>query len=282
MKTVWVFDSYKNEPAQRDVIMLLASCKLWSIHCPQDYRVLYCNEALGNLLASLGEIKIFNEVNPLFKLPEFDVDPAVFWAYPKLRVLSQVEEPVTIVDHDFFVFENIRESIDSSLVCYNYTEDPGGYYPGNLDPYVKQLSWHARLPEFSANVSFLQLPDPDFTQFYAGFSLATMEEFSKMQVPDARYLIFAEQLMLKQSLGDQNYQCLLKEVYECKKHTWNAERLDEHGIWTREEADWHKFIHYGPAKTLWSKREYEEELQFLCEVSRISPTLIERTDYLRR
>lgn len=281
MKTVWVFDDFGKDLAQRDIVMLLASCKLWSIYCPQDYRVLYCTEALGNLLASLGRINLFNEVNPIFQLPEFAVDPEVFWAYPKLRVLSQVNEPVTLVDHDFFIFDNIRNYVDPNLVCYNYTEDAGGYYPSSLDSYVKQLSWQGRLPSQSANVSFLQLPDPEFTKFYAGFSLATMEEFTKLGVPDSRYLIFSEQLMLKYVLGDQDYQCLIKEIFECRSQSW-LQIQDSHGIWTKKEADWVKCIHYGPEKRSWSKSSYEYELQFLCEVAGLSNNLLYTTDYLRR
>ena len=268
MKTIWVFDGLGKTLQKQDIVMLLASAKLWSIHCPQDYRVLYCSSTLGSTLENLGIPKVFDEIISLSSLPRFNVDTSVFWAYPKLRVLSQVDEPVTLVDHDFMTFCNLRDKLDPGKVCYNYTEDARSYYPTNLDPLVKQLSYKTRWPDFSANVSFLQLPDPGFTKFYAGTSLQIMEEFSKLKVPNARYLIFAEQMVLKHLLEGQDYQCLIREIYTCQEESF-SQTLDSHGIWHVGEADWHKFHHYGPVKKRWNKAEEQREYKFLGEVSNL-------------
>ena len=259
MKTVWVFDSFGKEIKKLDMTMLLASAKLWSIHCPEDTRVLYCSRDVRKTLGSLGKSKIFDEIILLSNLHKFQVNTSVFWAYPKLQVLSQIEEPVTVVDHDFMTFCNLREAINPSKVCYNYTEDAREYYPNNLDERVRNLNYKTRWPERSANVSFLQLPDPAFAKFYAGTSLQIMEEFSRMEAPNAKYLIFAEQMVLKHLLED--YQCLTKNIYICKEERFSSE-LDSRGIWTEEEC-WTKFEHYGPMKYRWSLSETRKKLEFL-------------------
>ena len=188
--TVWVFDNLGKDIKDQDMKMLQASVKLWSIHCPQDKRVLYCSKLAGKAIKNLGIHKLFDQVISLSNLPEFQVNSQVFWAYPKLRVLSQVTEPVTLVDYDFMTFCNLREVVNPNLVCYNYTEDARQYYPGNLDSRIRALSYRTRWPEVSANVSFLQFPDPAFARFYAGTSLQIMEELTKLGAPNAKYLIF--------------------------------------------------------------------------------------------
>ena len=275
MTTVWVFDELGKPLHKRDLVMLLASAKLWSIHCPQDTRILFYGGSLGYLLENLGIPKVFNKVISLSTLPKFNVDSSVFWSYPKLRVLSQVREPVTIVDHDFITFCNLREYLDPTKICYSYTEDARQYYPNNLDSLVRQLSYRTRWPDFSANVSFLQLPDPEFTQFYAGTSLQIMEELSNLKAPNAKYLIFAEQMVLKHLIQDQEYQCLLKEIYECRSESF-TETKDPNGIFSWKDAFWKKFIHYGPLKKKWNSMELKREMDFLCETSGFDPKIFNR------
>lgn len=276
METIWVFDELGTKIHQRDLTMLLASAKLWSIHCPQDTRVLYYKGSLGYTLENLGIPRVFNKVISLSTLPDFHVDSSVFWAYPKLRVLSQVDKPVTLVDHDFITFCNLREYVDPDKICYHYTEDARQYYPSNFDPLVKQLSYKTRWPDFSANVSFLQLPDPAFTKFYAGVSLQIMEEFSELKAPNAKYLIFAEQMVLKHLMEGQEYQSLLKEIYECKTESFSEDRKDENGIFSWRDAFWKKFIHYGPLKKRWNPMELKREMNFLCDVAGFDPKIFRK------
>lgn len=247
--------------------MLLASAKLWSIHCPEDTRVLYASRVLGTTIKSLGIPKLFHEIIPLYNLPFFPIDSSVFWSYPKLQVLSQVKEPVTLVDHDFMTFCNLRKVVDPGKVCYNFTEDAREYYPTIFDPYVKALSYKTRWPDTSANVSFLQLPDPEFTRFYAGTSLQIMEEFTRLKAPNSRYLILAEQMVLKHLLEGQDYQCLIKNKYICREERFGPE-LDPNGIWTYQDSE-KQFLHYGPVKKRWSSVELKRELDFLQQISGI-------------
>lgn len=266
MKTVWVFDNFGKEVKDIDITMLLASIKLWSIHCPQDTRVLYCSRTIRDALRTRGILKLLDQIILLSTLPKFNVDSSVFWAYPKLRVLSQIDEPISLVDHDFMTFCNLREVLDPSKPCYNYTEDARQYYPNNLDSRVKSLTYRTRWPEVSANVSFLQLPDPGFTKFYAGTSIQIMEELSESKAPNAKYLIFSEQMVLKHLLEGQDYQCLIKNIYTCREEQFSSE-LDSHGIWTEEESRT-KFVHYGPMKYRWNSLDTRKELDFLKDITK--------------
>lgn len=283
MKVVWVFNDFDKGISQRDIVMLLASIKLWSIHCPQDKRVLYCSDTVGNAIVSLGMINLLNEVILLPKKSEFLVDSSIFWSYPKLEVLLQQNEPLILVDHDFMVLEDFREEIfNDPKVCYCYTEDAKLYYPNATSSYIQNLTYKTRWPEVSSNVSFLYLPFPEWTQFYAGTSLQIMEELSNQKVPDSRYLIFAEQLVFKHLTSMlSSYRCLVKNVYECRTEAW-TEEIDENGLWNVGDCWGKKFIHYGPVKKQWGKQEYEKNLQEICRISGLSLNLIQRTDYLRR
>lgn len=282
MQATWVFDDFGQGISQRDLLMLLASCKLWSIHCPEDTRVFYCSDNAGSALVSLGESKSFDELTLLPSKENYPVDTSIFWAYPKLEVLARLNNPTYLIDHDFLVLEDIRKSIPSGRVCYSYTEDARQYYPCNLDPYIKQLTYRTRWPEESANVSFLQLPFPEWTQFYAGNSIWIMEELTKLGVPDSRYLIFAEQMVLKHLISQlPSYSCLIRNKYQCRTESWTRE-IDENGIWNVEEAWGKKFIHYGPTKKSWSKLEYDKQLLQICELAGLPIEYIRKTDYLRK
>lgn len=251
----------------QDLVMLLASMKLWSIHCPEDRRVLYCTRNVEDALRKLGVPKLYHERIYLSSLPKSSIDTLIFWAYPKLRVLSQINDPVTLVDHDFMTYCNLREVLDPNKVCYNYTEDARQYYPNNLNNLIRSLSYRTRWPDKSANVSFLQLPDPAFTRFYAGTSIQIMEELSKLQAPDSRFLIFAEQMVLKHLLEELDYQCLTKEIYICRDERFGSD-LDSHGIWHQDECQ-RMFQHYGPIKNRWNLKEARKELNLLCDISNL-------------
>lgn len=282
MKAIWVFNDFGKGISQRDLLMLLASVQLWSIYCPNTERLLYCTDATGNTMSSLGVLKSFTRIILLPSKSRFNVDSKVFWSFPKVEVLFEQKEPVYLLDHDFLVLEDLRESLDPNKICYSYTEDAREYYPGNGDPFVKQLTFKTRWPEESSNVSFLYLPFPEWTNFYAGTSLQVMEELTKLKVPHSKYLIFAEQMVFKHMLSYiPSYQCLLRNKYECKSESW-VRSEDENGIWTLDEAWGKKFIHYGPTKKWWGKQEYEKNLQEICRLSGLSLDLINRTSYLRR
>lgn len=262
--------------------MLLTSTKLWGFYHPEDTRVLYCNLKLGNTLKSLGVLKSFDKVIILPSNESFSVDTRVFWSFSKLKTLVQQTEPIILMDHDFIPLCRIKDSLDLDKVCYCNTEFATGYYPGNLDSYVKQLNLRVRWPEYSANVGFLNLPDPEFTRYYAGTSIQVMEELTKLGAPNSLYLIFAEQMVLKQLLQDQPYQVLLKDVWRCKEHRWDSKNIDQNGIWTLEEASKVRFHHYGPSKKHLVGDDYGRELNWLFELLQPSEELREKIIKIRK
>ena len=283
MKAVWVFNDFGKNINQRDLLMLLASVSLWSIHCPEDKRVLYCSDKTGNTMSSLGVLDRFDDVILLPKNSRFQVNSSVFWSYPKLEVLLEQQEPLFLIDHDFLVLEDIRrEVLEGREVCYTFTEDAKEYYPSNLDNRIRNLSYKTKWPSESANVSFLFLPDPEWTRFYAGTSLQIMEELTAQQAPTSKYLIFAEQMVLKHLLFQfSSYRCLVQNIYECRSEAW-TNNYDEHGLWKLEDCWGKKFIHYGPVKKSWKKVEYDNQLREICDLAGISQEMIKKTDYLRR
>ena len=283
MKVIWVYEDIGKLPLSiLDVTMLLTSTKLWGFYHPEDTRVLYCNLKLGNTLKSLGVLKSFDKVIILPTNEDFSVNTQVFWSFSKLKTLVQQTEPVILMDHDFIPLCRIKDSLDLSKVCYCNTEFATGYYPGNIDSYVKQLSLRVRWPEYSSNVSFLNLPDPEFTQYYAGTSIQVMEEFTKLKVPNSLYLIFAEQMVLKQLLQEQPYQVLLRDVWNCKEHRWDSKNTEESGIWTLKEASRVKFHHYGPSKKHLVGDDYGRELAWLFELLQPSEELREKLLKIRK
>lgn len=283
MKVIWVYEDIGKLPLSRlEVTMLLTSTKLWGFYHPEDTRVLYCNLRLGNTLKSLGVLKSFDKVIILPTNEDFLVDTQVFWSFSKLKTLVQQTEPVILMDHDFIPLCSIKDSLDLSKVCYCNTEYATGYYPGNMDSYIKQLSLKLRWPEYSSNVGFLNLPDPEFTQYYAGTSIQVMEELTKLKVPNSLYLIFAEQMVLKQLLQDQPYQALLKDVWRCKEHRWDSKNADQNGIWTLKESSRIKFHHYGPTKKHLVGDDYGKELAWLFELLQPSEELREKILKIRK
>lgn len=283
MKVIWVYEDIGELPLSRlEVTMLLTSTKLWGIFHPEDFRVLYCNLKLWETLKSLGETKSFDRVIILPTNEDFSVDTRVFWSFSKLKTLLSQEEPVILMDHDFIPLCRIKDSLDLSKICYCNTEFAVNYYPGNLDSLVRQLSFKARWPDFSANVGFLYLPDPGFTRFYAGTSIQIMEELTKLKAPNSLYLIFAEQMVFKQLIQGKPYQSLLKTVWNCKKHCWDSEISEENGIWTLEESGKIKFHHYGPSKKVLKLDEYGRELDWLFSFLKPSELLRERILKIRK
>jgi len=91
-----------------------------------------------------------------------------------------------------------------------------------------------------------------------------MEDFTKMEVPNSQYLIFAEQLLLRHLLDREQieYDCLISNYWNCLKWDWGEE--SNKGIWNLPKGHLY-FHHYGPLKTyiLGMKDRYEEEMEML-------------------
>jgi hypothetical protein len=198
--------------------------------------------------------------------PQRKIDTKVFWAASKLEILAKQTEPVIIMDNDTLVFKPIKEYLDLSKVYVCNFEVGKGYYPTAIDPFVQKLSYKARWKTESVNVSFLNLPDPEFTMMYANMSLKFMEEFTEMRVPHSQYLIFAEQLLLRHLLDKYkvDYLPVISTPWDCDKWQWESKPGE--GIISIEDS-WDTFRHYGPLKAWYKKDDpdhpYKEETEML-------------------
>ena len=217
-----------------------------------------------DLLDKIKVIKFWDLIKPLPSGRR--IDKAVFWASAKLQVLAEVNEPIIIMDNDTHVYKPIKNLLDLDKVYVANYETGKGYYPTAIDSYVQKLSYKPRWKTESVNVSFLNLPDPDFTKRYATESLKMMEEFTALKAPNSQYLIFAEQLLLRHMLDKENipHRSIISTYWDCRAWEWGEDHLK--GIWPFIESEIN-FKHYGPLKgfILNNKgdQNYEKEMKHL-------------------
>lgn len=244
---------------------MLASVSLWKRNHPEDDTWLYCDTLTQTLIKDLGVESLYDNIE-VIDFEDRPINKNNFWASSKLQVLALQNEPVIIMDCDTLVFKPFKENLKDKQVLFSNREFGRGYYPTSLDPIVRGLSYKPRWKTDSVNVSFLYLPDPDFTKEYANLSLKLMEEFTALGAPNSRYLIFAEQLLLKHLLvkNNINHRAVISTEWDCNKWEWSKKETD--GIWNIKES-WQWFRHYGPLKQ-WYKgsdphHSYEEEMEML-------------------
>jgi len=248
LKIIWVLENIKQDStfySKLNTLLLLASVTLWKKNNPEDYCIFYCDNMTKDFFDSLGVLHIWDEV--IVYNSKLNIDREVFWAASKVEVLSEQTEEVILMDHDTLVFKNIKEYLSKDKVTVCNLEDGRGYYPTAIDPYLKQLSYKPRWKTQSLNVSFLHLPDPNFTQEYAKLSLKLMKELTVLKAPNARYLIFAEQMLLRHLLDTKNinYQSIIKDIWDCDQWEWKG--YTEKGILKHPKSEL-IFKHYGPLK----------------------------------
>lgn len=263
MKVIWVLENIKEDFSfygKFNILLLLASVKLWKKHYPEDRCYLYCDKLTEAVLYKANALDFFDVVEQYTH--DREIDRNVFWAANKVAVLGKQEEPVILMDNDTLCFRPIKQYLDPDAITVYNLEVGKGYYPGNADKYVKKLSYKPRWQTDSVNVSFLHLPDPKFTQEYSKLSLQIMEEFTKAKAPNSQYLIFAEQLVLRHMIDRDKIKLRsLQSTY------WNCDEWDfgkEHdlGIWSWPEVEMYA-KHYGPSKrdVLASNGDYEYDLE---------------------
>jgi hypothetical protein len=261
LKIIWVLENIeknKNFYGKFNILLLLTSTILWKRNHPEDICVLYADDMTIDLLDKLKVLKVWDQIKPLPK--QIKVNKSVFWASAKLQVLADQTEPVILMDNDTHVYKPIKSLLDKDTVYVTNFEEGKGYYPTSIDLYVRKLSYKPRWKPKSVNVSFLQLPDPEFTKRYAELSIKLMEEFTVLEAPNPQYLIFAEQLLLRHMMDQEKvkYKPILKNTWECEQKIWAED--DNGGIWNVDESE--QFIkHYGPSKRdiLDSRKEYSYE-----------------------
>ena len=253
MKIIWVLENIKSNKNSNDyytnsrfnILLLLTSVHLWRKNHSEDVCVLYADDITIDVLDRLKVLDFWHEIKPIPSAPRIDKD--VFWASSKLQVLASIDEPVIIMDNDTHIYKPIKEYLDLNKVYVTNLEIGKGYYPTAIDPYVQKLSYKPRWKTESVNVSFLNLPDPEFTKEYANMSLKLMEEFTALEAPNSQYLIFSEQLLLKHLLDKKkiDYSSILSTYWDCKQWEWGSEH--KNGIWPVYESET-IFKHYGPLK----------------------------------
>lgn len=265
MRVIWVLENIQEDEefySRFNILLLLASVSLWRKNHLDDTLCLYADELTQELLTKLNVNYLWDEI--ITYSHTRNIDRSVFWACNKVAVLNQQAEPCVILDNDSLVFKPIKHLLDK--VTVSNLEYGKGYYPGNLDPYIKKLSIKKRWKTDSLNVSFLYFPDVEFLKRYTDKALKLMEEFTEMKAPNSQYLIFAEQLILRDMLDTENipYQSLVSTQWDCGKWDWGKEH--NKGIWPYPESELY-FKHYGPLKSFVKENKtelgYEKECKLL-------------------
>lgn len=269
MKVIWVYENISKSQehySKFNLLVMFASVSLWKRNHPEDTTWLYCDTITKELLDKIGVTSLWDRV----ELIEFNsqVDKHTFWASSKLHILSLQTEPVIIMDGDTLVYKPFKKYLKPDTVLVSNLELGRGYYPSGLDPYVRKLTYRPR-PRWKTealNVSFLYLPDPEFTRMYANLSLDIMKEFTEMDVPNSKYLIFAEQLLLRHLLDKHKvkYKPIISNAWDCD--LWNWDKEEGEGLFSYEDSQVY-FWHYGPLKDFYKDdhglHPYDEEIKML-------------------
>jgi len=247
LRVIWVLENIHNDKGfygKFNLLLLLASVTLWKKNHPKHHTVFYCDQLTHDTVTKLGGIHLWDEI--VIYEHTLPIKRDVFWACNKVKVVSEQTEPFIIMDNDTLVFKPFHDLLKDEVLVANL-ETGKGYYPGNIDKYVKKLSNRVRWQQDSLNVSFLYFPDPEVSKLYGNWSLEMMQEFSKMNVPNSQYLIFAEQLLLRWILDNHkiNYKSIIATYWDCNKWDWGEDHGK--GIWPFPESELY-FKHYGPGK----------------------------------
>lgn len=262
MKVIWVLENINKRLdfySKFNTLLLLASIRLWKRNHPNDVCFFYCDELTYDFFKKLEVLHFWDEVI-IFK-PTNQIDKKVFWAASKLEILSKQDEPVLILDNDTLVYKPIKKFLDLNKVWVFNLEDGTGYYPTFYDQNVRNLSVKKRWKPNAVNVSFLFLPNPTFTQEYANLSLKFMTEFTNMGVDSSQYLVFSEQLLLRQMLDDNriDYGSIVSNYEISAERKWG--KTHSLGIW--DENQYMEYIrHYGPYKNHLKEKKLEKEYFF--------------------
>lgn len=265
MNAYWVYENLKQDVSsfnKLDTFLLLASVVLWKRKNPYTKNILVCDRLTRAFLRSYKCTKLWDEVQIVQDNP--NINKKIFWASSKLVAMKEIDEPFLLMDHDFLVYQSF-ESILKDKPVFTVEEDGIRYYPSAYDNYIKLISDIIPRPKQAAiNCSFMYFPDTDFSKLYANTAIALMERFSEQNVPNSKYLIFAEQLSLKFLLDRENikYETLLKAKWLSKDRKYYP---IEEGHFSLDESDMH-FRHYWMEKPDLRGKEDSEEINSLTNL----------------
>lgn len=219
MNTYWVLENIKEHTSfynKLDILLLLSSVRLWKRHHPNYTTNLSVDKLTYDLLHNINAIYLWDKVEILPK--NNFINKSVFWASAKLEKLRYVEGPSIIMDHDFLVYKNIDEYLQK-IPLFAYEENGENYYDTSWNKFINKAKHIINRPKpYAINCCFCYYPDSSFVNYYANLSLQLMEFFTNEKVPNSRFLIFAEQLLLKHLLDKHNvnYDTILNEKWNSK------------------------------------------------------------------
>lgn len=248
MRVIWSIERIQGKDWDKQFQSLLNSVANWELYRPFDTRVLYTDDYSREILGKKGILNTFAEVNKLDYSKFSSINPEVFWASGKLRVIEEQEESFIFLDNDFIIHCDILEYLDKNKLCFNFLEDGKGLYPNSTDPNIRNLNLGHRFYQGATNTSFLYFPDLIFSKEYGKLSLKIMEKLSSCSDIKGTYMIFAEQMLLYNFLKWNNikWQCLSKDLFISSKDIWEYNKVTE-GIFNWIEKDF-KFQHIGISK----------------------------------
>lgn len=276
MKTIWVLENIRKDfdfYQRFNMLNLIASTSLWRKQHPNDSTALYCDLGTYQLLNYFEVLDLWDEVNYEILSRPSKIDKNTMWAASKLEVLTLFNEPVTIVDNDWLVFQKMDELRNRADVVYSHDENGEDYYLADTEWYLTDLK---KTPiretifpttQQAINVSFLTFNNVEIMRTYANMSVDLMTEWTEMGIKDNRLIIYAEQKLLKQLVLKNNvhHMPLIKDIWLCRQDNWCDEK-NENGVWDAKDI-WNKFKHYGPDKRKYKDNlpgfEYEREIRFL-------------------
>lgn len=219
MNTYWVYENIQERVSfynKLDTLLLLTSVYLWKKHHPTHTTNLSVDKLTYEYLHNINGLYLWDNVEILPK--NKSINKGIFWASAKLEKLRYVKGPAIIMDHDFLIYKNIDKYLNKQPF-FAHEENGDQYYDTSWNPFIQEISHIVNRPKPHAiNCCFCYFPDSDFTNNYAKTSIELMQKFTEMKVPNSRFLIFAEQLLLKHLLDFHNiqYDTLLNEKWNAK------------------------------------------------------------------
>jgi hypothetical protein len=286
MEAIWVLENVKNNKSfysKLELLILVASICLWKKYHPTHKTVFYCDERTKEVLSILDILHLWDEVRHL-SYPE-KINRKVFWSSCKTKIISETKIPLVVVDHDFLVFRNL-DSFLTDKVLFTYHERSDNWYPKENNTSNQKLTNPIKyVNNYAANVSILYFPNPEFANEYGLQTLQNHIEFSDMSISDlsANYMIFSEQLMLKQMLSKDNipHTSLCKNIWDNHKTKYTEEEINE-GILSYKEISLY-CKHYGVDKSRFKSRregyDYDKEIEFIYRC--INSTKLINVEYLQ-
>lgn len=236
MNTYWVYENIRKQSSfynKLDVLLLLCSTVLWKKHHPQHNCILYCDKLTKTFLEGIDAIYLWDEVN--ISPDNKHIDKSIFWASSKLELLRYVKAPCILMDHDFLAYKSFDKYL-KNVPLFTQDENGENYYPTSYDPFIRKVVDIIPRPKpYAINCSFMYFTETNFVNHYGKVSLELMERFSKMKVPSSKFLIFAEQLVLKHLLDYHNikYNTLLNKRWNPHKSLYED---NDKGIMSIEES----------------------------------------------